>query len=85
MERGLDLLETLTEKGGPPLWRRAVTRALPPVVALAVLLGAWQLAVSLHWKPQYVIPSPAGVWASLADQWGQGHVTEAVGSSLTRG
>jgi len=60
-------------------------RALPPFAALALLASVWEIVVRLHLKPEYVIPSPSGVWSSLADQWRQGHVTEAVVSSLARG
>jgi NitT/TauT family transport system permease protein len=79
---GLDTLE-MWHGARTPWWRRAGGVVLPKLVAVAVLLGAWQLAVTLH--PSDVLPSPGDVWASFLDQARQGHVTEAVSTSLLHG
>jgi len=54
----------------PPTWGR---RVLPPVVVVAVLLLAWQLAVTLLAVTPQVLPSPLRVveqgWANRAALW----------------
>lgn len=82
LEAGLDKLD---QPVAPPRRTRRWLRALPPLVALALLLGVWQLAYALHLKDPHAMPSPADVWRSLADQWGKGNVQEAVKNSLHRG
>ena len=58
---------------------------VPRLCAAALLLGAWQLAASLHVRPAYLLPAPADVWSTFAAQWREGHVTGAVWTSLSRG
>ena len=81
LEAGLDALE----KPAPPKRERRWTRAVPPLVALLVVLAAWQAAYSLHLKPPEALPSPADTARSLAEQWSKGTVQEAVKNSLHRG
>jgi NitT/TauT family transport system permease protein len=83
-EAGLDALE-LTVPPAPSRRRRAVRTVAPKLSAVAVLLAAWQLVVSLHLRPAYLIPAPAGVWSTFTEQWRQGHVGAAVWTSLSRG
>ena len=78
LEAGLDALDS---PGEPRRWVRAV----PPFVALALLLGVWQLAYALEVKEAYALPSPLDTWRSLAEQWGDGTVQVAVKNSLHRG
>ncbi len=79
---GLDALE-MARGGGEP-WPARLTRVLlPKLVAVAVLLGAWQLASVVH--PSQVLPSPGVVWSSFVDSARQGVITEAVGTSLLHG
>ena len=65
---GLDALEA------PPvrretLLRRAWTGTWPKVIAIGIVLVAWQAVVLTGWKPEYVLPSPLVVldrlWADL--------------------
>jgi NitT/TauT family transport system permease protein len=65
--------------------RRVARVVLPKLAALAILLGIWQIIVSIHVRPDYVIPGPAQVWSSFVDQFHQGNVTEAVWTSVRRG
>jgi len=83
VEAGLDALETVTEVR-TSRWRRLLRSALPPVVALALFLLAWQLLFWAHVKPVYVIPSPAMVWREFLDQWSQGNVQTAIWTSVRR-
>lgn len=82
LEAGLDKLE---EPAAPPRAERRWVRVVPPFVALALLLGIWQLAYALELKDPHAMPGPADVWRSLAEQWGKGTVQDAVKNSLHRG
>ena len=57
----------------------------PKLCAAALLLGAWQLAATVHVRPAYLLPAPADVWTTFVAQWREGHVTGAVWTSLSRG
>jgi len=82
LEAGLDALE---EPDAPPRRARRWTRALPPLIAVALLVGIWQLAYALELKSSYALPSPLDVARSLGEQWSKGTVQEAVVNSLHRG
>jgi NitT/TauT family transport system permease protein len=85
LESGLDALDLTTVAQPPSRWRRGAEVVLPKLCAVAVLIGVWQLVVSLGVKPTYVIPAPIDVWHAFTDQLGAGHITEAVWTSLRRG
>ena len=82
LEAGLDALD---EPQAPPRKPRRWVRVVPPLVAVALLLGVWQLAYELEVKSSYALPSPLDVWRAFADQWSKGTVQEAVRNSLHRG
>ena len=84
LEAGLDALET-TAVPAVPWWRRALTTAWPPAVAVALLLGVWELVYRAGVKPTYALPSPADVGLVLRDQLADGTLLEAIGTSVTRG
>jgi NitT/TauT family transport system permease protein len=84
LERGLDALDRPGPRGRP-WWRRAASAAVPPLVALGLLLLVWQLLVWAEIKPRYVFPAPLDVWASLVEQWETGALPRAVWLSLSRG
>lgn len=65
--------------------RRVVESGVPKVCALGLLVGVWQLVVSLRLQPSFVVPAPADVAASLVEQWRDGHVVTTVSTSLRRG
>jgi NitT/TauT family transport system permease protein len=37
---------------------RAWNATWPKVLAIAIVIGGWQLAVWSHWKPEFLVPSP---------------------------
>ena len=39
----------------------------PKLLAVAIVIGFWQLLVWIEWKPLFVLPSPATVFAELGD------------------
>ncbi len=82
LEAGLDALDVPVPR---PARRRFAAKVVPGLVAAALVLLAWQVAVWAQVKPPYVLPSPLDVWRTLADQWAQGNVLEAVGTSVRRG
>jgi NitT/TauT family transport system permease protein len=84
LEAGLDALET-TVAHRAPLAAKLREKALPPVVAIALVLIGWQLAYHFQVKPHYVLPSPADVAQSLKDQWLKGTLLQLVWTSVSRG
>jgi len=85
LEAGLDALGRRSARRRIPVLRRCLRSALPPLVGGLSVLAVWQLAVWAQLKPAYVLPAPADVARTLADQWQQGHITGAVWTSLRRG
>ncbi|GGL86780.1 ABC transporter permease [Nakamurella endophytica] len=81
---GLDALERTTDTR-PPAWRRFLSGAYPPVIALVVLLGLWQVAYTQRWKPEYVLPSPASVWDTFAGMVSDGSAFSVIWTSVSRG
>ena len=84
LEAGLDALDSSAEVRADRS-RRLLSAAWPPLVAVALLLGVWELAYRAGVKPTYALPSPADVGLELLEQLGDGTLLEAMGVSLTRG
>lgn len=82
LERGLDALD---RPDAPVRRPRRWARAVPPLVAVALLVGVWQVAYALHVKSPEAMPAPIDVLRSLREQWAKGTVQEAVVNSLHRG
>lgn len=65
---GMDSLELSSQPGrtagraATALWRAVWPKAL----ALALVVGAWQLVVLSNWRPQYALPPPERVFRDLA-------------------
>ncbi len=81
---GLDALELHVTRRRPA-WRRFLTGFYPPLIALVVLLGFWQLAYAAKWKPEYVLPSPAEVWTTFQGLIADGTALTVIWTSLSRG
>lgn len=84
LEAGLDALEAPSEER-PARGRRLLSASWPPVVAVGLLLGVWELAYRAELKPTYALPSPADVGLTLLEQIHEGTLLEAMGVSLSRG
>ena len=84
LEAGLDALET-REVARESRLRRLLSTAWPPLVAVAVLLLAWELTYRAGVKPPYALPSPADVALQIGTQIGNGDLLEAVSNSAGRG
>jgi NitT/TauT family transport system permease protein len=80
IEAGLDELQSDTVRRS-----RDLSRVLLPLVAVVVLVLAWQLYVTLGLKRRDLVPGPLDVAASLGQLWNEGKAQEAVWTSLQRG
>lgn len=86
LEAGLDALEGPPALPPPPgPWQVLVRSVLPPVVAVAAVVGLWQVAYVLGVKPSYALPGPVDVWQTFWDVARDGRAWGAVSTSLSRG
>jgi NitT/TauT family transport system permease protein len=81
---GLDALEQ-HRKVQEPIGRRVLRSAVPPLLAIALLLGIWQWAFWMKFKPDYVLPSPGSVFSTIGDLFATGRALEVLWTSLSRG
>lgn len=82
LNAGLDALET-TDVMRRPI-TAGVVRALSPLLAIAVVVLIWQFLTWLRWQPEWILPSPQGVWNALWGQYEQGLLVESVINSIRR-
>lgn len=59
-------------------------RALPPIVALVVLVALWQALWAAAFWPEYQLPAPAAVWAQIAERIGNGEIAGFLWVSVHR-
>lgn len=87
LEAGLDALDSgPTRETGPfPLRRVLVTRVVPPLVAIALVLTVWQVVYWADVQPDYLLPSPGDVWDEFNEMWRQGTLFDYVWTSVSRG
>jgi NitT/TauT family transport system permease protein len=64
---GLDALELAPETRRTDLGRRIWRSAWPKLLAVALVIGVWQLVVLSGWKEAFVLPGPATVFHDLGD------------------
>jgi NitT/TauT family transport system permease protein len=50
---------------------RAWNATWPKLLAIAIVIGGWQIAVWSHWKPEYLVPSPFTVLDRLFHEPGK--------------
>ncbi|MEV0897720.1 ABC transporter permease [Actinoplanes sp. NPDC049802] len=81
---GLDALELEPKREKGDLGTRAWRSAWPKLVAVAIAVAAWQLVVLSEWKPSYVLPGPADVFADLRELATTADFWEGVRLTLTR-
>ncbi|RKN03312.1 ABC transporter permease [Streptomyces radicis] len=86
LEAGLDALETpATTPERPPVGRILVSKVLPPVVAIVLVLAIWQGAYWADVKRDDALPSPLDVGDEFAEMWRQGTLFEYIWTSVSRG
>lgn len=83
LEAGLDALEAGPVEASRSPWRRTLSAALPPLLALLGILVLWQLVETTR-DPDN-LPGPQEVWQSVRSEWELGRTQEAVATSLERG
>jgi NitT/TauT family transport system permease protein len=64
---GLDVLDLAPERDKGARGRRIWRSAWPKLLAVVLVVTVWQLVVLSGWKPEYVLPGPATVFADLKD------------------
>ena len=84
LEAGLDALEA-TDARKRHHGRKVLSATWPPVLAVVVLLGLWELGYRSGVKPSYALPSPMDVALVLRSQLRDGTLLDAMRTSLTRG
>jgi NitT/TauT family transport system permease protein len=84
LEAGLDALETAPVQR-QPLHRVLVSKVLPPLVAILLVLAVWQILYAVHVKRADLLPSPLNVWDSLHEQWLEGTILGTIWTSVSRG
>jgi NitT/TauT family transport system permease protein len=81
--RGHDALDLGSST--PRLAHSAWRAAWPKLAAVAIALGLWQLVAISGWRPSYVLPGPAAVFADLGTQLVTADFWRAVAITMTRG
>lgn len=84
LSAGLDRLQS-AQDDTRPRWRTTVSKVLPPIILLLVLLAAWQLYVVIADPRPDIAPGPLQVAGALGDAWETGRLQESVLTSLERG
>jgi NitT/TauT family transport system permease protein len=67
--------------------RPFAAKALPRLLAVVAVLGAWQVLalIPVHVLPNYPLPGPADVAGKLGELWRQGTLGPILANSLRRG
>lgn len=84
---GLDALDTPVagqERTGRTRVLSFLRRALPPVVAIALLIGVWQVLWAAAIWPEYQLPPPKDVWARVAELIPDGEIFSLLWVSVHR-
>lgn len=84
LEAGLDALQCSTKRQ-VSVTTQLRRSALPPLVAVGLLLVAWQAFVLLEIKPTYIVPGPVDVWRALVSELRTGAAQVAFLTSIERG
>lgn len=83
LSAGLDALESKSTK------TESIARKLfnfsGPLIAMALIVGVWQIIFQLKLVEDYILPSPQQVYQALLNQYQQGILLTAVWNSLSRG
>ena len=84
---GLALLDTTgpTRVSGADRARKIARAVLPPIVAIAILIGIWQALWAAAFWPEYQLPAPKAVAAQLWQLLSSGQVFGILWVSVHRG
>ena len=81
---GLDALEQPMERRISPA-HRAWSATWPKLLAVAIVIAAWELVVMSGWRKDYILPSPFTVLGRLAEELGKPGIWNAIGITMVRG
>ncbi|MFD9462742.1 ABC transporter permease [Streptomyces sp. NPDC060027] len=85
LEAGLDALES-SVAGRRSFGTTFRQKVLPPLVAFAIVLVAWQALITFKIVDDPTkLPSPSDVWAEVQDAWLQGKLLDYIWTSVSRG
>ena len=85
VEAGLDALET-TATGRTSLRQTLVTKVLPPLTAVVVVLVVWQGLITFKIADDPTkLPSPGAVWHAVHQSWLEGTLLGYIWTSVSRG
>ncbi|WP_430780912.1 ABC transporter permease [Actinoplanes sp. G11-F43] len=81
---GLDALELGPKKEKGRIGRRIWAATWPKLLAIAIVVGIWQLVFLSEWRPVYVLPPPADVFAELGTLITEPRFWDGVRLTMTR-
>ncbi|MEU4396206.1 ABC transporter permease [Kribbella sp. NPDC023855] len=84
VEAGLDALDTPVNAPEAGFGRRFLSKALPPVVALVLLVAIWQALWAAAFWPEFKLPAPVDVWAQIWQLVTTGKIIELFWTSVHR-
>ncbi|MGW7361565.1 ABC transporter permease [Streptomyces sp. NPDC054802] len=84
LEAGLDALDAV-QVNRTPVREVLLKKVLPPIIAVALVLMAWQVLVWAEVTADYKLPAPSTVWDGLSGMWLQGTLFEVIWTSVSRG
>ena len=76
-----DVEEAPARRHRGPVWSRG---PVPILLAIAIFIGVWQVVVWSGWRPDYLLPGPATVFAELGDIAVQPAFWQALARTLVR-
>jgi len=80
VEAGLDALDTPVYEY-TPWWKSLVSSLVPPVIAVALLVGVWQFLWSRAIWPEYQLPHPADVGSYMVELFRTGQAFDVLWTS----
>ncbi|BEL11455.1 ABC transporter permease [Actinoplanes sichuanensis] len=81
---GLDALELAPKKDKGALGKRIWAGTWPKLLAIAIVVGLWQIVYLAEWRPAYVLPPPADVFAELGELITEPKFWDGVQLTMTR-
>lgn len=81
---GLDALELGPKKEKGALGKRIWSATWPKLLAIAIVIGVWQLVYLSEWRPVYVFPPPADVFTELGTLVTEPKFWDGVRLTMTR-
>jgi NitT/TauT family transport system permease protein len=80
-----DSLVVANRRPAPVQWaRKAWTFTWPKALAIAIVIGFWQLLFLTEWRPPFVLPSPATVFSTLGDLATTTRFWDSISTTLQR-